>query len=408
MGKYVKIEDGNDPVTVTVNADQAKLSIGAKDIAGDIRLVDFEERQTFWLDGFSAHLHVGDSGNSGNIYVKDEQGNVSFLLDGLAAELSIGSPNNPGLIKVKDDKGHIVLDFDGKNAALYLGALDHEGDLILKDNKGKQVIHLSAGAGEEGKENARFYIKDWNGNPVFDFRSKNGALYLGNAKNEGDLILNNGKGQPVIHLSAGAGEAGKENTRFIVRDRVGDNVLDFNSDSTSLYIGNKEKKKKGNVIVRDNTGKDTIHLNGETGDILLGNADCAEEFDISELETDHIESGTVMKFDDNGKLKMSDTAYDNRIAGVVSGAGQYKPGIILDRKKFKGRRIPITLLGKVYCKVDAVYSKVDVGDLLTTSATRGYAMKVSDYSKAFGTIIGKAMGTIHSGMGLIPVLVSSG
>jgi len=46
------------------------------------------------------------------------------------------------------------------------------------------------------------------------------------------------------------------------------------------------------------------------------------------------------------------------------------------------------------------------GDLLTTSATQGHAMRVSDRSRALGAIIGKALAALDAGSGLIPILVS--
>ena len=59
------------------------------------------------------------------------------------------------------------------------------------------------------------------------------------------------------------------------------------------------------------------------------------------------------------KIK-SRIAYDKRVVGVIAGAGGYKPGIILDRKETSARRMPIALLGKVYCKVDAEYAAIEV------------------------------------------------
>jgi hypothetical protein len=149
-----------------------------------------------------------------------------------------------------------------------------------------------------------------------------------------------------------------------------------------------------------------------TGDIRLLGADCAEEFDISGGYK--IESGTVMVLSSSeGGLEPSSRAYDKKVAGVVSGAGGFEPGIVLDKKqlreskeKNKKKRMPIALMGKVYCKVDASYSPVEVGDLLTTSATRGHAMKASDPIQAFGSIIGKALRSIKKGKGLIPILVT--
>jgi hypothetical protein len=63
-------------------------------------------------------------------------------------------------------------------------------------------------------------------------------------------------------------------------------------------------------------------------------------------------------------------------------------------------------MGKVYCKVDANYSSIGVGDMLTTSATPGHAIKAENPLKAFGAVIGEALGPLKTGTGLIPVLVA--
>ncbi len=152
-----------------------------------------------------------------------------------------------------------------------------------------------------------------------------------------------------------------------------------------------------------------------TGDIKLVNADCAEDFDVADSESnENIEAGTVMVLTENGSLRSSYQEYDKKVAGIVSGASGYKPAIVLDRqqvqdhdKKNKNKdRLPVALVGKVYCKVDARYSSIEIGDLLTTSSTKGYAMKAADPMKAFGAVIGKALGSIKEGLGMIPVLVA--
>ena len=63
-------------------------------------------------------------------------------------------------------------------------------------------------------------------------------------------------------------------------------------------------------------------------------------------------------------------------------------------------------MGKVYCKVDADYASIEVGDLLTTSSTPGHAMKADDPFKTFGAVIGKALRPLKAGRGLIPILVA--
>jgi hypothetical protein len=136
----------------------------------------------------------------------------------------------------------------------------------------------------------------------------------------------------------------------------------------------------------------------------LANQDCAEDFEISGPE--EIAPGTVVVIESDDAIKRSDKAYDKRVAGVISGAGACKPGIILGRKQQQNNKMPLALMGKVYCKVDAKYSPIEVGDLLTTSLTPGHAMKAVDPLQAFGAVIGKALRPLTEGQGLIPILVS--
>jgi hypothetical protein len=141
-----------------------------------------------------------------------------------------------------------------------------------------------------------------------------------------------------------------------------------------------------------------------TGDITLANADCAEDFDIATGAS--AQAGTVMVLSDEGTLHQSYQAYDKRVAGVISGAGGYQPGLILDKHSEKDNRVPLALMGKVYCKVDAQYAGVEVGDLLTTSPTRGHAMKAVEPQRSFGAVIGKALRPLRAGQGMIPILVA--
>lgn len=146
------------------------------------------------------------------------------------------------------------------------------------------------------------------------------------------------------------------------------------------------------------TGDITVH------DVFVGGGDCAEDFDISDAAL--ADPGTVMVLDQQGALQPSFRPYDRKVAGIISGAGDYKPGIVLDRRQSEKSRMPIALVGKVYCKVDAQYFAIEVGDLLTTSPTSGHAMKADDPLKAFGAVIGKALRPLAEGQGMIPVLIA--
>jgi len=179
-------------------------------------------------------------------------------------------------------------------------------------------------------------------------------------------------------------------------------------------------RRNGEIQIFNHDESRVIHLGGENGnaqfpndvvavryfgnDVILDGGDCAEEFDI--LGEEKIEPGTVMVLGQEGALQQSQQAYDKRVAGVVSGAGDLRPGIVLGRRQPQGSRMAIALLGKVYCKADAQYAPIDVGDLLTTSYTPGHAMKAEDASKSFGATVGKALRPLKGGCGLIPILVA--
>jgi hypothetical protein len=150
-----------------------------------------------------------------------------------------------------------------------------------------------------------------------------------------------------------------------------------------------------------------LHTGGNhivSGDIQLSGADYAEDFDVADVNG--ASPGTVMVLDDAGGVRVSDRAYDRRVAGVVSGAGGYRPAVILDRQSTGKDRRPLALMGKVYCRVDASDAPVAIGDLLTTSPTPGHAMKAVDPAQAFGAVIGKALRALDDGRGMVPILVA--
>ncbi len=154
---------------------------------------------------------------------------------------------------------------------------------------------------------------------------------------------------------------------------------------------------RGNVIIKHvSTGATVMEL-GE-------GLDYAEGFHVSD-ETG-IAPGTVLIIDPDhsGKLTISDKSYDSKVAGIVAGGKGLGSGVRLGSDEFD---YDVALAGRVYCNVDATETGVEAGDLLTTSTTPGYAMKASDYSRAPGAILGKAMEKLERGeKGQILVLVT--
>jgi hypothetical protein len=230
-------------------------------------------------------------------------------------------------------------------------------------------------------------------------KSQSGFGVLAQSDAGSGLVATSGKGQAIsafsdndigIFVQAGT-FAGVFNGAFVVNAGPGQKNPDPNNPNPAAGIN-------GSIVINDGS----LFVN--KGDVNLGGADCAEEFDIIDVE--NVDPGTVMVIHEEGALGVSDQPYDKRVAGVVSGGGDFKPGIVLDRNGAQVERKPIALIGKVYCKVDAQHGPIEVGDLLTTSPTPGHAMKAADPFRAFGAVIGKALRPLDAGQGMIPILIS--
>jgi hypothetical protein len=242
----------------------------------------------------------------------------------------------------------------------------------------------------------RVDVLDSQGRAVFQFDSAFAVLDLGATGNEGDLRLRGDDGNFKIHLDGGR-------SLILVNDTAGRRVLNFDGNNALLDIGGQGNEGDLRLFGDDGTLK--IHLDAGSGDITLTGADCAEDFETDTPEPP--EPGSVMTIGERGRLRPCTEPYDKRAAGVISGAGSHGAAIVLDRHaEQRAGRSPLALSGKVFCKVDAGYSPIEVGDLLTTSPTIGHAMKASEPARAFGATIGKALQPLVAGAGLVPILVA--
>jgi hypothetical protein len=156
----------------------------------------------------------------------------------------------------------------------------------------------------------------------------------------------------------------------------------------------------------DGAGKLTVR--GEASVCALtirGGCDLAEPFPMSRED---IPKGSLVVIDEEnaGRLKLAERAYDTRVAGIVSGANGVNSGITLRQEGLLEGGQNVALSGRVYALADASNGPIKPGDLLTSSATPGHVMKVTDRVQAQGTIVGKAMSALKEGKGMVLVLVS--
>ncbi len=167
----------------------------------------------------------------------------------------------------------------------------------------------------------------------------------------------------------------------------------------------------GNVGIGTTAPAEKLHVEGtmRTKVIkIMGGADLAEPFDVA-ADQGTPEPGHVVVIDpDNaGKLRVSSKANDRRVAGIISGANGLRPGLVMrseNHPQTDGEH-PVALTGRVWCWCDASYGAIEPGDMLTSSATAGHAMKVRDFGQSQGAIVGKAMTKLEDGRGMVLVLV---
>ncbi len=165
------------------------------------------------------------------------------------------------------------------------------------------------------------------------------------------------------------------------------------------------------------------------GIFTAGGADYAEMVKISS-GAESVQAGDVMVIDpaNPSAFLKSGSARSTLVAGVYStkpgvlgsehdwdqlaaelvppsGEGQSEPAAVKSLEL--GRMIdevPLAVIGIVPCKASAENGSITPGDLLVTSGTPGHAMR-DDIPRA-GTIVGKALGSLESGTGVIKVLVT--
>ena len=205
---------------------------------------------------------------------------------------------------------------------------------------------------------------------------------------------------------------------------AGGSVLMVLDSSGNLGIGTTSPAAKLDVNGRTRT--DSLEI--------VGGADLAEPFDIRSDEAINpsrdregagpdegtealrhsgieVEPGTVVVIDPEhpGELRISTQANDPKVAGIVSGAKGLAPGMVLRSERHAeadGKHL-VAMTGRVWCKCDTSSGPIRPGDLLTTSANAGHAMRVnSDANVPRGAILGKAMSELTDGTGLVLVLVN--
>ncbi len=329
--------------------------------------------------------------------------------------------NGNNVRMVVDSQGEVGIGTTAPAAPLDI-ALGARNFQIRNDGNLVPAINLTGTSGNLGILRVRNKIETWpndagttaasidvrntSGAPTVSFDGATGNINANGAVRVDGADTNAGTTANGV-LRFGSGNSGEviASKRTATGNQYG---LDFYTGfNARLSITNG-----GNVGIGTTAPVALLDVNGRTrtGSLeIVGGADLAEPFEVRDTGT--IEPGMVVVIDPDrpGKLAISTEAYDPKVAGIVSGANGLSPGMVM---KASGEPLadgehPVALSGRVWCKCDASTSAIRPGDLLTTSAVPGHAMKVGDDRTApRGAIIGKAMTTLPTGQGLVLVLVN--
>ncbi|MCX5688525.1 MAG: hypothetical protein NTV94_01810, partial [Planctomycetota bacterium] len=190
----------------------------------------------------------------------------------------------------------------------------------------------------------------------------------------------------------------------------GGNIVSGTTTGLNIVMDDNE------IIARSNGAATPLYLNQGSGNVIVpilqitGGSDVAEPYDVASTDGVEAKPGMVVAIDPNnvGTMRVVNKAYDRTVAGIISGANGIKPGLTLTQTgSIADGDMPVASIGRVWCWCDAdAGGVIEAGDMLTTSATPGHAMKVNDHAKSQGATLGKAMSSLKSGKGLVLVLVS--
>jgi hypothetical protein len=171
-------------------------------------------------------------------------------------------------------------------------------------------------------------------------------------------------------------------------------------------VGLRAKSGSSNIIEAYDSSPDNrrwyVSTAGQVyadGSFNGGGADFAEMLPA----VDGLEPGDVLVIGSDGMLHRSSGPGAANVVGVYS----TQPGFIggSDEEMENPGDVPLAVVGVVPVKASAENGSIAPGDLLATSSMPGHAMKAGS-DPAVGTVIGKALGSLEEGTGVIQMLVT--
>jgi hypothetical protein len=287
------------------------------------------------------------------------------------------------------------------NDAFGWGALQYNVSGISNVAFGYEALYSATGnsnsvfGGGWGSWGAGRSITSGSGNSIFGFRV-------------GGLTLTTGSSNILIGTDASTDTPASGTSNFL---NLGNTIYATNMYSNSNtsgvgYVGIGTTSPQAKLEINGNlrfTADGSVQTTAWTG-VLCG-GDYAESVDVNGDRTKYGPGDVLVIDPDNaGKFLKSADPYSTAVLGIYS----TKPGAIGRRQAAPKSmdEVPMAMIGIVPTKVSSENGPIKPGDLLVTSSTPGYAMKGTDRNRLVGAVIGKALGRLDSGTGVIEMGVT--
>ena len=395
-GAVTSVMISNRAVSTEKVADNAVTT--AKIADGTVKAIDIEDGSGSGLDADKL------DGLEASAFITGVNAGTGLTGGGSSGDVTLGVQIPFNLTGVSS--GGVITAINNSLSTGYGGYFEAKG------SESRAVYGYSSNTGDV--ENYGGYFKAYGKKGIGVYGYATGSEGIGvydKSKSAAGVIVENTDFDTIGILGAGFGVYGKHMSSgsegFLGYDKVGV----FGVSGPGGYAGAFKGKVK---IISTTTGQIVLELRDDGRAVckvleITGGSDLSEGFEIRGIKEKLLPSpGMVVNIDpDNpGDLMVSNKAYDRRVAGIISGAGGVKPGMLMGQKdSMADGTNPLDLTGRVYCWVDTSGGSIEPGDLLTTSSTPGHAMKVWDYNRAQGAILGKAMTSLKDHRGLVLVLV---
>lgn len=213
-----------------------------------------------------------------------------------------------------------------------------------------------------------------------------GSMHEGNGAVGGDVT-------DVNYGSLTVAAVGSAGTALVIGSNGGDLIRACSGITGARTCGDLELRVTGDGNVRAD------------GSFFAGGADFAELVSIAS-GVDNLESGDVLAIspDTDRAVVLASVPNSTALMGVYSTkAGFVGSEFGAEQSGETSNYVMVAIMGIVPVKVSAENGPIHRGDLLTTSATPGHAMKATSFEA--GTLLGKAMGELESGTGMIEVFL---